>query len=238
VSEHPISLADPAGALGRRPGRLSVRALRAAVGAAAIAVALGACSSGSGSGSTGTVPPLETTVPGTGVPATAVVRLACTPAALGAAAAAAHPAPSIAEASCDTTWGVATINSADLGGEQVAFFRSEGGAWVLVSVGAISGDVAPIAPKDFPAALLRTWRFRFDTARAPTTTTPPSTDVRPNDGSTDGLILTGPTTTTTLPPTTTTTTTTPPPTEPTASPFCQLNPQFPDCRADPFFPGP
>lgn len=40
------------------------------------------------------------------------------------------------------------------------------------------------------------------------------------------------TTTTTTRPTTTTTT------EPTASPFCTLNPQFPDCRDDPFYPGP
>lgn len=235
MSEHPSSLADPAGALGRRPRRLPARPLQAVLGAAALAVALGACG-GSGSGTTGTVVPLQTTVPGTGVPATVVTRLPCTAAVLGAAAEAAHPGPTITDESCDASWGVATINAPDLGGEQVAFFRSENGAWVLVSVGAITDDVAPLAPKDLPAALLRTWRFRFDSARAPTTTEPPTTEVQPNDGSTDGLILTGPTTTTTLPPTTTSTA--PPPTEPTASPFCELNPQFPDCRTDPFYPGP
>lgn len=221
--------ARPGCGLGRVAARTAVVVLSGA--------ALVACGSGT-SGPTGTVVPLQTTVPGSAVPATERVRLACTADSLSPEVVAAHPGVTISNESCDSSNAVVTYASADTADRGVAFLRAGATSWVLVSSGPLE-DADGLRPADFPESLLRTWRFRLEQSLNPTTTTtrPPS-DQATVPTMPDGLIQTAKTTTTTAPPTTTTTTTTPPETAPTASPFCQVNPQFPDCRTDPFFPGP
>jgi ABC-type glycerol-3-phosphate transport system substrate-binding protein len=140
-----------------------------AVGASACGGSKSAVSADSSTTSTSTTSSSTTS--------TTAPRQPCTPDHLAAAAAAEYPGATVEDVTCSAAFAVATLQSGRLsGGSGMAFFGTgPDGAWALLRVGPVDGDLNADLPAGLPASLPNGWKSRYD-ARINKPTTPSSWD--------------------------------------------------------------
>jgi ABC-type glycerol-3-phosphate transport system substrate-binding protein len=163
-------------------------------------LALGASACGGSKSATSTDPSTSSSsTTSSSTTSTTAPRQPCTSDHLEAAAAAEYPGSTVEDVTCSAAFAVATLQSGRLsGGAGMAFFGTGAdGAWALLKVGPVNGDLSADLPAGLPASLPNGWKSRYE-ARINQPTTPSSWD-----NAADGA-----------PPPTEPPTTEPPPTDP------------------------